>query len=273
MSSQEAVFFFWHDMALYVGPVVPSDPHAHFCLELTLPLDGELDANLADGSRADGIGGALVGSNVAHRHRIRGRRMAQLIVGPLTRSGRALRAGLGRRPVGAISVEEAEPFRQDLAGLVDDGDLDRARVTAHSLVRHLSPIPPEPPADPRVLRTMQRLLGEFERNSPVRDLARQAGISESHLSHLFRRVVGVPVRTYRRWLRLRAGVILGMSGWDLSDAAHEAGFADQADFSRSCREAFGAPPSTITQRPISVFVGRAEPSCSLMSALSAGKPG
>lgn len=265
----EAAFFFWHEMALYVGPVVPSDPHHHYGVELTLSLDGTLDAGVARGAQCDSLGGVLIGSNVQHQHRLHGRRMAQLTVGPLTAPGLALRAGLGRRSAGFLPIAAIEPFRAELDALAGSGDVNRARAVARSLIEQFSPAFPVSEADDRVLATINRLLGEFARNGPVAELAREAGLSESRLSHLFRRVVGLPVRTYRRWLRLRAGMVLGLAGWGLADAAHEAGFADQADFSRSCREAFGLPPSRITQRPTTVALGPVKATCSLMSSVAA----
>ena len=47
-----------------------------------------------------------------------------------------------------------------------------------------------PTLDQPVLSTMNRLLGDFAVNAPVRDLARDAGLSESRFSHVFRRDVG-----------------------------------------------------------------------------------
>lgn len=196
--------------------------------------------------------------------------MAQLVVGPLTPAGTALRASLGQRSMGFVAPSRIEPFRESLSRLIGAPDRDRAYATARSVIDRFAAHSPARTADRRVLSTMNRLLGNFAVNAPVRDLARDAGLSESRFSHVFRRDVGVPLRTYRRWLRLRAGVVFGMAGWDLKDAAHEAGFADQADFSRTCREAFGVSPSTITQRPTAVVLGDAPAGCSLMSSLAAG---
>ncbi len=53
----------------------------------------------------------------------------------------------------------------------------------------------------------------------------------------------MPFRRYRAWHRLRAAIREVVGGSSLTAAAHAAGFADQAHFTRSFRRTFGAPPS------------------------------
>jgi AraC-like DNA-binding protein len=73
--------------------------------------------------------------------------------------------------------------------------------------------------------------------------ASAAGLSASRFQHLFTAEVGVPFRRYRLWQRLRAAIRAAAAGASLTDAAHAAGFADQAHFTRAFRRTFGAPPS------------------------------
>jgi AraC-like DNA-binding protein len=73
--------------------------------------------------------------------------------------------------------------------------------------------------------------------------ASTVGLSPSRFQHLFTQEVGVPFRRYRGWQRLRAAIREAAHGTSLTAAAHAAGFADQAHFSRAFRLAFGAPPS------------------------------
>jgi AraC-like DNA-binding protein len=70
------------------------------------------------------------------------------------------------------------------------------------------------------------------------------GLSRSHLESLFVRDVGVSIRTYRLWRRLIAAVI-GYSRRDATAAAHHAGFADLAHFSRTCRRMLGYSPTAL----------------------------
>lgn len=96
--------------------------------------------------------------------------------------------------------------------------------------------------DQRIARAIDLLQASDEPLS-VEEAARGAGLSASRFQHLFTAEVGVPFRRYRGWQRLRNAIRTAASGASLTEAAHAAGFADQAHFSRAFRTAFGAPPS------------------------------
>jgi AraC-like DNA-binding protein len=81
-------------------------------------------------------------------------------------------------------------------------------------------------------------------------LARAGGITRAHLSALFVRDTGVQMRTYQRWLRLSVGLRNLMTGHDATSAAHIAGFADLAHFSRACRSSMGSSPSQFVRQLI-----------------------
>jgi AraC-like DNA-binding protein len=53
------------------------------------------------------------------------------------------------------------------------------------------------------------------------------------------------VRPYLRWLRLARALQAAARGLSLTDAAHEAGFADAAHFTRTMRRHFGVTPGSM----------------------------
>ena len=61
--------------------------------------------------------------------------------------------------------------------------------------------------------------------------------------HLFSREMGLPIRRYTLWLRLRDVFLSLAEGCSLTEAAHRAGFADSPHMSRTFRGMFGIPPS------------------------------
>ncbi|MET8873783.1 helix-turn-helix transcriptional regulator [Nocardia sp. NPDC004604] len=106
-------------------------------------------------------------------------------------------------------------------------------------------LPPEDsvrhPAITRVLALLpDRLDGGSVRTA---ELARAVGLSESRLLHLFTAEVGLPFRSYVRWLRMQCAVELVATGCTLTEAAHGAGFADSSHLNRVCRSVFGGAPS------------------------------
>lgn len=75
-----------------------------------------------------------------------------------------------------------------------------------------------------------------------RELAALLGLSESRFSHWFRERAGMPMQTYRKWLRLTRAVERILDGEPMAAAAIAAGFADQAHFVRTFRAMFGINP-------------------------------
>jgi AraC-like DNA-binding protein len=109
---------------------------------------------------------------------------------------------------------------------------------------------PEPRELHRGVREVLRLLPDrVGDDSAVRiaELAKRAALSESRLMHLFRAQVGIPLRPYMRWLRLRHAANVVRTGGTLTEAAHAAGFADSAHLSTTFHKTFGISPSEITR--------------------------
>jgi len=80
---------------------------------------------------------------------------------------------------------------------------------------------------------------------PLAELATAVGLSPSRLAHLFRAQTGLPVRRYLLWLRLGDALQQLAHGVSLTTAAHAAGFADSAHFSRTFRAMLGITPSAL----------------------------
>lgn len=76
-------------------------------------------------------------------------------------------------------------------------------------------------------------------------LAALVGLSETRFSHWFRAQTGMPLRSYRKWLHLVRGFEQALRGGTLTDAAHQAAFADQAHFSRTFLQMFGVRASDL----------------------------
>jgi AraC family transcriptional regulator len=87
----------------------------------------------------------------------------------------------------------------------------------------------------------------FLRDSPqdydsIEALSERVHLSASRFAHLFKEVVGVPVRRYVLWQKMRRALDLAIAGDSLTTAALSAGFADSAHLSRSVRAMMGIAP-------------------------------
>lgn len=75
--------------------------------------------------------------------------------------------------------------------------------------------------------------------SSVVTLARRTELSTSRLSHLFRDQLGIAIRSFRAWKRVRNSMELTVGEPILLNAALDAGYADESHYSRSMRRYFG----------------------------------
>jgi AraC-like DNA-binding protein len=113
-------------------------------------------------------------------------------------------------------------------------DFDAARSACAAKTRHL---------DTRIGAVVNTLGADPRR--PLSQLASDVGLSTSRLTHLFRAETGVRLARFRWWAQLRRAALTLASGRSLTEAAHEALFADASHFHRTFRRMFGFAPSAL----------------------------
>ena len=103
------------------------------------------------------------------------------------------------------------------------------------------------PVDGRIAKTRQYLetLPEMPERISAAELAKMAGLSVDRYRHLFQKELGITIRRYILWTRLRRAAFLLEEGVSITSAAHAAGFSDSAHFANVFKENFGITPSFI----------------------------
>ena len=96
--------------------------------------------------------------------------------------------------------------------------------------------------DQRIIEALQFLREAPDAYDSIEALAQRVHLSPSRFAHLFKEQVGVPVRRYVLWQKMRRALDLAMSGDSLTTAALTAGFADSAHLSRTVRAIMGVAP-------------------------------
>jgi AraC-like DNA-binding protein len=121
--------------------------------------------------------------------------------------------------------------------------------TLHGLNQPLKEI------DQRVISCAGIIKEHIGDNLSANELASLFDISERQLSSLFKRDMGLPIRKYRLWSRLKNVAQLVNDGRLITDAAIESGFSDSAHFSNSCRKLLGLKPTDImeTGKPLTLL--------------------
>ncbi len=115
--------------------------------------------------------------------------------------------------------------------------------------------PPLKEIDQRVVRCASIIKENIGDNLSANVLASLVDLSERQLSSLFKRDMGLPIRKYRLWSRLKNVAQLVNDGNLLTDAAIASGFSDSAHFSNSCRKLLGLKPTDImeTGKPLTLL--------------------
>jgi AraC-like DNA-binding protein len=235
----------WHvgdGLAFFAGPLGRNALHSHSVPVLLAGLYGAFRLRIAG---ADWLScrTAVIPAGVAYEFDLAGDPLGVLYLEPNIGGVDALTplvrnaSEINRAVVGSSDAIAClrEAYEGEGSDLCSDEALHELLVFSKARARN--------EIDPRVTKILEGLNTQFGNAIPAAKLSRSVGLSASRLQHLFAREVGVPLRRYRTWQRLRAAIREVVSGSTYTQAAHAAGFYDQSHFSREFRRTFGAPAS------------------------------
>lgn len=222
--------------------------HAHHALQVTVALAPGGHCALAgpDGEWRQYVG-ALVPARLPHALDGLGGPLAVLLLAPESRLGRLLGARCGGDQVCPLPAAESRRLADALRPLLGSaaGAGQVARTCQEALASISGDGASAAPIDPRIARAVAILRDRPSDPPRLAEAAATAGLSPDRFSHLFSRQTGVPYRTYALWTRVEAAIAHGLHAGSWTKAAHEAGFADAAHLTRTCRRMLGMSPSAL----------------------------
>ena len=226
---------------LYSGPVGPTDAHAHHAFQIVVhdgsPVVGDGAGHPFDGPVV------VLDPDVTHAFRDDRKLVAIVFVDPESVAGTALRRNRAERPLATDAHQMSglvDSLRPDSWSQAEDSVQRILEHLCGSVERSMVPRGRHSAVDAALAR-----LPDLAREGTVdvKQLAVEVGLSVSRLSHVFSEEIGTPIRSYVRWLRLVNAAERLASGTSITQAAHDAGFADGPHFSRTFRSMFGLAPS------------------------------
>jgi AraC-like DNA-binding protein len=237
--------FTWPAALFLWGPGSWSDLHRHHCLQLVMALKGRLRFRERARQRWTRCGGVLVRPDAWHEVDARQTDVLIAFVDPESDLGAAL-AERTQSHVAPIAPRTIAAWRAQLG---QPASLTARRVepwVTETLLQDCRP----PPLDHRIKRVLKILPSRLAESESVSlaAVAATVGLSPSRFMHLFTTSVGVPLRPYVLWLRLQYGASELARCASVADAAHAAGFADAAHFTRTFHRMLGATPRQILRR-------------------------
>lgn len=222
-----------------------TDFHSHHAIQVTLALGGRFELRTPDSTmRGDAV---AVAADASHLFEAEGL-TAIVFVEPESRAGRAVsRALFAGSPLASIPPERLGDLVDRLRAAFRDPTADDEAFAAlgRSVVDRLAGGMDAGKPDLRVRKMIAHAAGALDRPLSLADVATVAGLSPSRARHLFVEQTGLPFRTYLLWLRVTKAVGIFAGGRSLTEAAHEAGFADSAHLSRTFRRMFGLTAASL----------------------------
>jgi len=220
--------------------------HSHHAIQITVSLAGSL--KLATEDQAIAAPAIAVAADARPRFEADGV-IVFVFVEPESHAGRALHEALFREgPLAEFALDTVLPALAPLPATFD-AKLDTERLLHAGEEALAALVPAEAAAlpDPRVRRIIDQANANLDQ--PLNRAAETAGVylSPSRLRHLFVEQTGLAFKTYVLWLRLVRAPQVYAEGRNLTEAAHAAGFADSAHFSRIFRRTFGLPATPLTR--------------------------
>jgi AraC family transcriptional regulator len=241
--------FLWPDRLLLLGPAYDTDFHRHHAAQLCLGLEGAVRLRLQPGEEWRLAPGFFVAPDQAHQFDAAGGATAMLYLDGESAACRAWRSRLPASSGALPDTAAVAPLRRLL-----DGDEAPETLAAALCGLGVDGRAPAAALEPRVGAALDWIAAHIDQPVRLDEVAAAACLSGSHLAHLFSAQVGIPLRRYVLWRRLRTAVELALRGDSLTAAAHAAGFADSAHLSRTFRDNFGVTPSFLFERRTAVDI-------------------
>jgi len=242
----------WSGGSLWIGrDAGRAEAHSHHAIQVALAMDSPLRLAPADGEWREHRG-AVVPPHLPHRFDGCGGRTAMLFVEPETAQGRALLERHGAPAIADLSADAAEalaaPLRSAYLGAASNEAL--VALGQDAIAALAGRVPAKGEVDPRIARAIAWVRGRLDAPISLNEAAGIANLSPSRFRHLFVAQTGVSFRAYLLWARVETAVAAAMAGKSWTAAAHDAGFADSAHLSRTCRRMFGIAPAALVRETV-----------------------
>ncbi len=241
--------YLWHSRALIFGVPVNAATHSHNALQLSIGLDEEFSLQCAENRKEENMRAALIGANVRHSFGNSTGRLVNLYLDSESRVAREMAEKINAPNYLEIESEVIQEFLPSLQNGWESAlsCRDAFALTENLLQTLFQARRAESDFDPRIARALEILKNAPDNLISAETVAAEINLSLSRFAHLFRAQVGLPVRRYLLWMRLRNAVRMLDAGESLTTIAHAAGFADSAHLTRTFKQMFGLAPSEIFQ--------------------------
>lgn len=237
----------WSQRTMFMGRLGFLPMHRHPVTVCVVGLNAPLRIETGAGADARLYRSAIIPARLSHSLDASGEPVAVLYNDPDQPFYRRL-SPFRRARLASLGAETEAPLVAALRDLDlahrSGGELRFDAVEA-AAARALEFDPEPRRIDKRIEHILDLIRADLDYNHPVEELAEQAGLSPSRLQHLFAEEIGLPLRTFRIWVRLRQAAERMATGDTITSAALDAGFSNSSHFSHAFKETFGVTAASL----------------------------
>ena len=219
---------FSDNVAIFRGYVGDNKTHSHWASQITIALEGKIEFEASSG---------LMSSDAVYfasktEHRLESGLVCSIYFDPLHD---ALPKSLNENTQDGWAALSRDQLPEALQHITADTDLSEL-VNSEPLSQPNATTA----ADDRLQIVLQAIKSKLSEGNDVdRDtLANLINLSPTRFSHWFVERTGVPLRSYKKWLKLRTAMDAMLDGKNPMEAAMLAGFSDLAHMSREFSDSF-----------------------------------
>ncbi len=241
-------YILWKDMLLFYGSL-PKQVllHQHPVIQLIISTEDAFMKKNENGEW-EPYTSLMVAPNVAHECDAVGKKLFSLNIDPESSIGNhILQSKIKDQSFRILSKEEFDYFNfSTVESLIEKEDFMELYEFIQSffyqndnnkkVAKHI---------DERIIRVRDYIRNNIHNRIETRELCELTFLSESRLLHLFKEEMGLPVRNYILWIRIKLAIELVFDGHNLTYAAHEAGFSDSSHMSKTFVKSIGLNPAEL----------------------------
>lgn len=241
-------YILWQDMMLFYGSLPKSiHLHQHPVIQLVIGIDAPFlkkdENDLWQPHRS-----LLIAPNVAHECNAVNKKVFSLNIEPESKIGdHILRSFKKGESFKNLNDDELAYFDfNKIDQMIKDEELEKLyRLICNFFYMKNPKTSASLPPDERIEKIRKYIQENIRKKFETNELRQLVFLSESRLLHLFKENVGIPIRNYILWIRIKTAIELIVSGKNLTYAAHEAGFSDSPHLSKTFVNTIGLNPAEL----------------------------
>ena len=247
ITPHKSLIYAWEGVIVYVTQDHLNKAHAHFPALLQIGL-GTAFALAVEDQPASDHEVVVMAPNISHSTDSRNQPYIAILIDPDYELYAYLHPLLNGQAFCSLPAARLKSFQKQFQQLMTAQlCLEQVKQLVMDVLLALNPQPLVVlPWDQRIQLACEYIKCCVPHQIPtIVDVALQVGLSESRLMHLFSQQLGLSMRQYILWLRIRYAIKLWMQGKTLIEIAVESGFSDQAHFTRTLRRMVDFAPSML----------------------------